>query len=352
MSTNQTSSARNSGQKTITAANVVGLSRFIGCLVAANVAIALGLGSYNDITASTDPASFILPFTIAIVVACGLGAGWHVVFAMGAQAVTLQAKAIAFAIGFGLVVVGMSTSAHFLAAKLGGAPAIREHQTNYIGELRETINIVGQNNTKDLGLINKVKSDVGFLEREAEAEGKFGKYTLKPGYKGVYLDLKNAASSLGVTHGAMKKLAAKRSSLMTGAKRELADAVRAIAEHDTTKFKKSVTRAASLMSDASQIRLSSVANGLSLGSAPGSAGEVVRSTENKISDKSDEVDAEILPVSTPIYVPIDAKTAVTTYPKPLPWLMATLLETLPLLMLCLILALPAAPHANGRRRTK
>ena len=329
----------------------LGLSRFVGFLVAANVAIALGLGSYNDITASTDPASFILPFTIAVVVACGLGAGWHVVLAMGAQAVTIQTKAIAFAIGFGLVIVGMANSAHFLAAKLGGARAVQIHQTSYVSDLQNNIRLVGQNNAKETAIINRVKSGANFLDGEAEAEGKFGKYSGKRGYKGVYLDLKNAATSLRKVLRSLKKLSVKRQHFMHGARRELENAVRAVADHDSALFKKSVRRAAAMISDASQLRLSSVVGGLSIGSASGAAGNVIRSTASEISDAAGEIKADQIQISIPTYVPIDAKTAVTTYAAPLPWLMATLLETLPLLMLCLLLALPAAPHANGRRRT-
>lgn len=352
MPTNQKSSTRNAGQKTLTAANYLSLSQGVGFLAAGNVAIALGLGSYNDITASTDPASFVLPITIAAVVGGGLGAGWHVTLAMGAQAVTAQSKSIAFAIGLGLSGIGMATSAHFLAAKIGGAPAIQTHQTSHIGELQGAARLVGKNNTKESSIVSKVKSNTSFLDGEAEAEGKFGKYSGKPGYKGVYLDIKNAAISLRGVHGTLKKLSAKRQHHLTGARRELDNATRAIADRDSSEFRKSVSRAAAMISDANQISLSNLARGLSIGSAPGKAGHLIQSTASNISEKADEIDAGQEQVSTPIYVPMDAKTAVTTYPSPLPWLMATLLETLPLLMLCLLLALPAAPHANGCRRTK
>lgn len=351
MSTYRKPSTMRNGQKTLTAGDCLGLSRGVGIVSAVNVGIALALGSYNDITASTDPASFILPFTIAAVAAGGLGAGWHVGLGMAAQAVTTQTKSAAFGIGLGLVTVGMATSAHFLAAKLGGAPAIQKHQTTYLSSLRSSASVVGQNNAIDAGIVIKTKSDTNFLEGEADAEGKFGKYSGKSGYKGVYLDLKNAATSLRDVHAALKKLSAKRVHLLTSAKREIDTAGRAIAEHDRANFRRSVSRATSMITDASQIRLSSVVSGLSLGTAPGKAGEVIRFTASNISEKADEIEANLLQVSTPIYVPMDAKTAVTTYPAPLPWLMATLLETLPLLMLCLLLALPAAPHANGRRRT-
>lgn len=352
MPANQNSSINNKGQKTLTAAEFLTLARFVAILVAVNIAIALGLGSYNDITASSDPASFILPFSIAIVVAVGLGAGWHVVFAMGAQAVTTQTKSVAAAIGVCLVIVGMATSAHFLAAKIGGAPAIQTHQTIHLGKMHDAVGLVAQNKAKDIGVVNKAKSGVSYLEGEAESEGKFGKYSGKPGYKGVYLDLKNAASSLREVHASLKKLSTKRQHLLNSARRELENAARAVAERDSAAFRKAVNRAASLIADANQIRLSSIVSGLSLGSAGGDVGQIIRTTASEISDKADEIEAGLEQVSIPVYVPMDAKTAVTTYPSPLPWLMAILLETLPLLMLCLLLALPAAPYSNGRRRTK
>ena len=131
-------------------------------------------------------------------------------------------------------------------------------------------------------------------------------------------------------------------------RREVDEAARAISEHDSSMFRKSVSRAAALLADADSIRLSSAVAGMSLGSAPGDAGNAILTTQSGIGDKADEIEAELLAVSIPIYVPMDAKTAVTTYPAPLPWLMAILLECLPLLMLGLLLALPPVGTSNRR----
>ena len=327
--------------KILIAGDFLGLARIVGIAAACLVALALGLGSYNDITSSDGPANFILPFAIAIVVAGGLGAGWHVVFAMGAQANTTQAKSIAFAIGIGLMIIGMGTSAWFLASKIGGSTAVGTHQTLHLGELKEAEKLVGENFAKEIVILQKAKQGVAKLEADAFGEGKYGTFTNKAGFKGVYISLKNAAESLLGVQRSLKKLDNKRRRLLNGARREVDQAARAISERDGANFRKSVSRAAALLADADSIRLSSVVAGLSLGSAPGGAGKAIQTTQGSISDKADEIEAELLAVSIPIYVPMDAKTAVTTYPAPLPWLMAILLEGLPLLMLGLLLALPA-----------
>ncbi|MCP4195972.1 MAG: hypothetical protein GY762_02385, partial [Proteobacteria bacterium] len=283
-----------------------------------------------------------------IVVAGGLGAGWHVVFAMGAQAITTQAKSIAFAIGIGLVIVGMATSAWFLATKIGGSTAVQTHQTQYLGKLKEAEKLVGENFAKDAVILQKAKQGVAKLEADADGEGKHGTFSGERGFKGVYVSLKNAAESLLGVERSLKKLDGKRRHLMNGARREFDEAARAISARNSAAFRESVSRATVLLDDVERIRLSNVVAGLSLGSASGDAGKAILTTQNGISDKADEINAEYLAVSIPVYVPMDAKTAVTTYPAPLPWLMAILLECLPLLMLGLLLALPPMDNTNRR----
>ncbi len=337
-----------SANKILTAGDFLGLARVVGFAAAILVAIALGLGSYNDIVSSDGPANFILPFAIAIVVAGGLGAGWHVVFAMAAQANTIQAKSIAFAIGIGLMIIGMGTSAWFLASKIGGSTAIQTHQTLYLVEFKEAEKLISQNFAKESVILQLAKLGASKLEADALGEGKHGTFSGKSGFKGVYISLKNAAESLLGVQGGLKKLENKRRRLMNGVRREVDEAARAISERDGSMFRKSVSRAAALLADADSIRLSSAVAGMSLGSAPGDAGNAILTTQSGIGDKADEIEAELLAVSIPIYVPMDAKTAVTTYPAPLPWLMAILLEGLPLLMLGLLLALPPMDSTNRR----
>jgi len=270
-----------------------------------------------------------------------------VVFAMAAQAISAQAKSIAFAIGMGLVIIGMGTSAWFLAAKIGGSTAIQTHQTLYLGKLKEAEKLAGENFAQESTILQLAKLGVGKLEGDAEAEGRFGKFSGKAGYKGVHVSLKNAAAALLDVHRNLKKMDNKRRNLLNGARREIDKAARAVSERDDAAFRKSVSRATALLADAMRIRLSSVVAGLSIGSARGTAGKAILTTQNGISDKADEIEAERLDVSIPFYAPMDAKTAVTTYPAALPWLMAILLEGLPLLMLGMLLALPPAHSRRG-----
>ena len=213
---NSSPSHKKTDDKILTAGDFLGLARVVGFAAACLVALALGLGSYNDITSSDGPANFILPFAIAIVVAGGLGAGWHVVFAMAAQANTIQAKSIAFAIGIGLMIIGMGTSAWFLASKIGGSTAIQTHQTLYLVEFKEAEKLISQNFAKESVILQLAKLGASKLEADALGEGKHGTFSGKSGFKGVYVSLKNAAKSLLGVQGNLKKLENKRRRLMNG----------------------------------------------------------------------------------------------------------------------------------------
>ena len=337
---NQVNSSNTNSQNRLNSDQFLPLARIVGFGAALSVGIALCLGSYVDIVASDGPANFILPFIIAFVVAGGLGAGWHVVLAMGAQAATTQAKSIVFAIGFGFTVIGVSTSAWFLAGKIGGSPAIQTHQTIYLGKLVQAERLVAANHAVEVDLLQQTKTNVGTLESDAVAEGKFGKFSGKAGYKGLYETLKNAANALLRTFNTLKSVDSKRRRLLGEARQQIENATEAVAERDSEVFKKSASRAASLTAEADRMRLSGLVRGLSIGSASGDAGQAIRSAARGIGDKADEVASRQRPVIIPLYIPMDAKTAVVAYARPLPWLMAILLEALPLMMLLLLITLP------------
>ncbi len=333
--------AQNGG--VLTAAAFLTLARIIGLLVALSAGLAVCLGSYSDVVASDGPANFVLPFVIAIVVAGGLAAGWHVVFGMAAQAETNQEKVVTAIIGAGLVVIGVATSAWFLAGKIGGAPAIQAHQNAYVQELQEAEGLVAANAAKEAEVLRAAELGAATLDATAEGEGRYGAVSGKAGYKGIYSTLKNAASALLGAHGDLHGTDAKRNRLLTRARREIERAVKAIADHDAAAFKEATGRAATLMADADRIRLSGVANGISIGSASGPAGREILAAVNAVTSVARGVEGQLLPITIPVYQPMDAKTAITVYPQPLPWLMAILIEALPLIMLGLLLALPRAP---------
>ncbi len=339
----------NNTDNILTSDQYLGLGRAVGFAAALSVGIALCLGSYVDITASDGPANFILPFIIATVVAGGLGAGWHVVLAMGAEAETNQKRGIAFAIGVAFTIVGIATSAWFLAGKIGGSPAIQIHQTNYLHKLLESGDRVASNHAVETDLALQTKTSTTLLEAEAQAEGEFGKFSGFPGFKGLYQTLKNAADALLGTFTSLQTQDRKRRRLLTEARQEIETATQAVADRDDETYKKSASRAAILIAESDRIRISGMVGGLSLGSAPGDAGKTIRSAATDVGIKAAEVSEKLRPVSVPIYVPIDAKTAVTTYPKPLPWLMAILLEALPLLMLSLLIYLPSERAVRSGR---
>lgn len=336
---------RHRSENFMTAAQVLPVARIIGLLAALCAGLALCLGSYLDIVASDGPANFILPFTIAIVVAGGLGAGWHVALGMGAQAQGQQAKIIAILIGLALAVIGTATSAWFLAAKIGGSPAIQMHQSAYLRDLQEAEQVVAKNANTELELLNATETLANGLNADAESEGKFGMFSGKSGYKGVYEALISSAQALIGIHTDLRKLDSKRQNLLTAARRDIELASRAIADRDREAFEQAASRAATEIADASRIRISGLAGNLTLGSATGAAGRAIASTATSVGDVARDVESRLDPVTIPTFAPMDAKEAVVAYPAPLPWIMAILIEALPLIMLGLLIVLPRGHDA-------
>lgn len=337
------------------------LARVVGLGAAFNVALALCLGSYDDIVNSAGPANFLLPFVIAIVVAGGLAAGWHVVLGMAAHAISTHAKIIAFTIGFGLAVIGTATSAWFLAAKIGGVPAIQTHQSKYLNSLQAASQLVAENSAVETEIVLALENGATRLTDAAQSEGKFGTFSGTAGFKGVFDTLNNTAKSLLATRIDLKKRALKRNRLLSGARSQIEEAGRALSQHDGNMFEVSANRAASLIAEANRIRLSVLTTGLDIGSNTGAAGQEINSVTGNIASTSQEVESRQRLVSIPVFVPMDAKTAIVTYPAALPWIMAILIEGLPLIMLGLLIALPRAggsgpsthsykAHSNRRRQ--
>lgn len=332
--------AQSQSRKPLTATSFLPLARIVGIGVALSAGLAVCLGSYSDIVASDGPANFILPFVIAIVVAGGLAAGWHVAFGMAAQAETGQEKAVAAIIGAGLVVIGTATSAWFLAGKIGGTAAIQAHQSAHIRELQKTEELVASNAAKDAEVLRAAEIGATGLDAKAEGEGNFGVVSGKAGFKGIYQVLKSAANALHGSHRDLRGLNDKRSRFLLEARQEIERAVRAIADHDAASFKEAAGRAAAKIADAGRIRLSGVAGSISIAATSGPAGQEIRSATDALTVVARNVEAQLRPVSIPVYQPVDAKTAVTLYPQPLTWLMAILIECLPLIMLGLLIGLP------------
>lgn len=324
------------------AAGFLTLARIVGFVAAISAGLAVGLGSYTDIVASDGPANFILPFVIAIAVALGLGAGWHVVLAMGSVARSPQARAMVLSLGLGLAVIGAGTSAWFLAAKIGGSTAVSSHQQIYLTDLNEAEQKIAANHARERVLIAVAGRGQSALENTALDEGNFGAVSGKAGFKTVFSALKNAAGGLQDTQSELQRLADRTDGLLSQARHSIDEAGKAIAARDDRKFEDAIGVAVSRLGDANRIRLSNTLLGAGDIDASGPAATNVANVVDGMRRAVRSVSSELRPVTIPAYVPMDAKTAVVTYPQPLPWLMAILIECLPLLMLGIMMAVSVA----------
>ncbi|MEM9733640.1 MAG: hypothetical protein AAF903_09185 [Pseudomonadota bacterium] len=314
------------------------LARFVGLFAAASAGLAVGLGSYTDIVASDGPANFILPFVIAIAVGVGLGAGWHLVLGMGAAARTTENRIATLALGLGLAVIGAGTSAWFLAAKIGGSSAIQTHQQAYLKELNTAERAIAGNLSRERVLIAVAGRGRNALESTAKDEGQFGAVSGKSGFAAVFSALKNAAGGLQDTQAELQRQADRADNLLSQARQSIERAGQAISDATRAEFEKAVGSAVSRLGDANHIRLSdtllSAGDVDASGPAASNIGDVIDGLRRSVRSLT----TDIRSVSIPTYTPMDGKAAVVAYPQALPWLMAILIECLPLLMLCIMLA--------------
>ncbi len=115
---------------------------------------AIALGTYPDAIASSGAVGILLPLFVGVVVACGLGAGWHFTLGIAAHAEETHRKALAACLGVGLCAIGCATSAWFLTSKIGGASALQAYELAYVQKLREAATVVGANAAGEQGLVN------------------------------------------------------------------------------------------------------------------------------------------------------------------------------------------------------
>ena len=316
------------------------LARCVALGSSALCGLAVGLGTYPDVTASAGPMNFVLPFALAPVIAFGLAASWHFVLGLAAHANELHKQAIAVGLGVALFSVGCGTSAWFLCSKLGGASALQAYQLDHVQKLKDAAEIVAVNSASEQGLISAVDAGATALRATAEAEGSTGLLSGRAGKSVVYQSLMNAAQSVSAMSRSLKQQAEDRDEGLTRAEHNLSDASRAVAARNAAQFEEHVARAASQISAADKVRLTAAASGLGVGLVVADkARPAVDMAFAEIGRAAHGVGENRRDVSVPIYVPIGAKEAVITNPPTLAWIASILIEALPFAMLGILLAL-------------
>ena len=314
------------------------LARVSALATSLAAAFAVGLGISAEAFASGG-AYVALPFVAAAVVAILLSAGWHVALDFAAHTREVHERAIAFGFGVALFLIGVGCSGWFLASMLGGNAALQAQQHDYLDRLTAAMNVAAANAASERNILSALDSAASNLDRTANAEGSNGIVSGRIGQKVVYTALKNASASMASMRAALEAKGEERDELLARARDAIREALRASATHDVTLFQESATNAANAIAAANAIRFAPALAGLGNGLATNQARGVIDESVNNVHSAALAISKQRRPVDIPVYEPIDAKHAILSRPQPLAWVVAIVIEILPLVMLGLLLAL-------------
>jgi hypothetical protein len=314
------------------------LARVAALATSCAAAFAVGLGISAEAFASGG-AYIALPFVAAAVVALLLTAGWHVTLGYAAHAREVHERAIAFGFGVALFLIGVGCSGWFLASMLGGNAALQAQQHDYLDRLTAALNVAATNAASERNIVSALDSAASNLDKTANAEGSNGIVSGRIGQKVVYTALKNAAASMASMRAALGAKGEERDELLARARDNIREALRASAAHDTTLFQESTANAVSAIAAANAIRFAPGLAGLGNGLAPNYARGVIDESVSNVHSAALVISKQRRTLDIPVYAPIDAKHAILSHPQPLAWVVAIVIEILPLVMLGLLLAL-------------
>lgn len=314
------------------------LARVAALATSCAAAFAVGLGISGEAFANGG-AYIVLPFVAAVVVAILLSAGWHVALGYAAHTREPYEKAIGFGFGVALFLVGVGCSGWFLASMLGGNAALQAHQHEYLQRLTAAVNIAAANTASDRNILSALDSAASNLDKTANAEGSTGIVSGRIGQKVIYTALKNAAGSMVSMRVALLNKGEERDEFLVRARDHIREAQRAIAAHDATLFQESAANAVSAIAAANAIRFAPSLAGLGNGLAPTHARGVIDDAVTNVHATALAISKQRQLVDLPVYAPIDGKHAILSHPQPLAWIVAIVIEILPLVMLGLLLAL-------------
>ena len=314
------------------------LARVAALATSCAAAFAVGLGISSEAFANGG-AYIALPFVAAAVVAILLTAGWHVALGYAADTREVHERAIAFGFGVVLFLIGVGCSGWFLASMLGGNAAMQAYQQQYLERLTTTMNIAAGNAASERNILSDLVSAASNLDKTANAEGSNGILSGKVGQKVVYTALKNAAASMASMRTALDTKGEERDEFLARARDHIREAFRASAARDAALFQEATANAASAIAAANAIRFAPSLAGLGNGLAPNYARGVIDESVRNVQTTALTISKQRRPVDIPVFEAIDVKRAILSNPVPLAWVVAIVIEILPLVMLGLLLAL-------------
>jgi len=134
---------------------------------------------------------------------------------------------------------------------------------------------------------------------------------------------------------ALGKLQEARLQGIAEAQDAIEDASRAAAGNDRAAFEEAAAKAAAELRNVGASRLT--VSDLGIGMAIGHAREPIERVISDVAAVMRDANARHRRVEIPPYRPVDARMAVLVSPQPLPWIVAIVIETLPLIFLGLLL---------------
>jgi hypothetical protein len=348
MADNHAASTRPTSRSHLTLCTVAGFATSL------SAGLAAALGTLPDAWAAGG-LMIAMPLVLGVVVTLGLASAWHILFRYGAHARALHERSIAFGIGVSLFLVGVGCSGWFTAYLIGARPALQSHRLVYVQQLRGVSGTVAGNVTADGSVVSAVKTAAGNLASTAEAEGKYGLTSGKAGQSVVYATLENAANSMAVKAAELDKAQDVRTQALTSVQQTIDDAARAASQQDGAGFEEAAAKAASELRAVADNRVG--VSDLGVGMSIEHARAPITQAITDVSNVMRVVNARQKHVEIPFYQPIDGRMAVLVNPQPLPWIVAIVIEVLPLIFLGLLLTLwrdEEEPTAEirpfGRRR--
>lgn len=319
------------------------LARVAALATSCAAAFAVGLGIFPEAWANGG-GYVALPFVAAAVVAILLSSGWHVALGYAAHAREPHEKATAFGFGVVLFLVGVGCSAWFLASMLGGNAALQAQQHDYLDRLTAAVNVAAANAASERNILSALDGAAGNLDRTARAEGSTGIVSGRIGQSVVYTALKNAAATMAAMNMSLNTKGEEREDLLARAREHIQEAQRASAARDLTLFQESAASAASEIAAANAIRFAPMLTGLGNGLAPNQARGVIDEAVSNVQSAALAISRQRRVVDIPAYEAIDAKHAILSHPQPLAWVVAIVIELLPLVLFGLLLALWRDPE--------
>jgi hypothetical protein len=335
-----------------TSKGYIALARAVGIASSVAAGVAIALGTVPDAIASGNLLNVAIPVILAGVVPFGLSAGWHKLYGYAAHAREVHERAIALGFGGLLFLIGMGSSAWFLASLLGGPSALSDYQAASVERARAAFDVVTANAALETNIIAALNTASGNLASVARDERGSGTMSGRPGNGPVSLGLKNAAASMATMQAGLARQQQERADALARSGEALANASRDIAARDAATFQDDMAKAVAEIRAAAKIRLGVASLNIGL-AVPAEAEPVINQTTTAIAAVMTDINSRRRAVTMPDYQPIDAKRAMLTNPQPLAWLAAIVVELLPLVALGLLLTLwrdeeqPAPPDSDN-----